>query len=307
VHGSRRRARRNGVALSGENRCLKGLVAELQKRFHHQEQAERDRARQLSMLREANQHLVLASFSAADMQAVAELARERQTVFLTMLAHELRNPIASITVATAMMKNLNGSTPKLERLMDIVERQCACMVRLVDDLLDVSRIRTGKLTLQFQDVSLADVLESAVATAKPAIEQRLQKVEMDLPAGKVLLRADHLRLVQLFSNLLVNASKFSPPATTVRVGASVQGAMVAIAVRDQGRGIAAKDVERIFDLFEQVTDEVGHTLSGGLGIGLLLVRAIATMHGGTASVASDGVGRGAEFTILLPLLRLSAG
>ncbi len=235
------------------------------------------------------------------MLTFAELANQRQTTFLSTPAHELRNPIASITVASTVMRGLEAGSPKLGRLVDIVGRQSSHMVRLVDDLLDVSRISLGRLTLQCQPLKLVGILESALAAALPVIGQRLQKVQLDLPEENATLLADHVRVVQLFVNLLINASKFSPPATKVYMAATIKGAMVEVKVRDRGKGMAADDMARMFDLFEQGPDEVGHTLHGGLGIGLSLVRSIATMHGGSVSVASAGVGQGCEFTVLLPL------
>lgn len=283
------------------------MVASLRHRIAEEEQTDRERASQLVLLREANQNLVLATFSASDQQVAAELASERQTVFLSMLAHELRNPIASITFANTIMRNLKIGNSKLDKLVDIVGRQSSDLIRLVDDLLDVSRMRTGKLTLQMYDGTLAEILEGAIATAQPLLDQRRQILHLDLPFDGVKLRADQMRLAQLFSNLLVNASKFSPSHTSIYVAATVRGAQVAVTVRDQGKGIAAEDLIRIFDLFEQGADEAGHTSSGGLGIGLSLVRSIARMHEGSVSVASAGIGHGCEFTVLLPLTSMVDG
>lgn len=292
---------RSDQAVSQENRLLRGALEATRQRKSEEQHADRERVRQLSLLREANEHLVHATFLASDLQSAAELAAERQTMFLSMLAHELRNPIASIAFANTLMRGLEVDNPKLDKLIDIVGRQTSHLVRLVDDLLDVSRMRTGKLTLQWHEETLAEILAGAIATAQPLVQQRMQTIELDLPAERVRLRCDQVRLTQLFSNLLVNASKFSPPATLIHVAAVVRDAMVAVTVRDQGNGIAAEDMGRIFELFEQGQDEAGHALSGGMGIGLSLVRSIALLHGGTVSVASSGVGLGSEFTVLLPL------
>ena len=292
---------RPDLALSQENRLLRGALEATRQRTREEEQAERERVAQLGVLREANEHLVQATFLASDLQAAAELAAERQTVFLSMLAHELRNPIASIAFANTVMLGLDVDNAKLDKLIDIVGRQTAHLVRLVDDLLDVSRLRTGKLTLQLGAVTLAEIVNGAVATAQPLIQQRKQTVQVELPADGVSLRADQVRLTQLFSNLLINASKFSPPGTVIRVAAVVEGAVVSVTVRDTGNGIAAQDIGRIFELFEQGQDEAGHALFGGMGIGLSLVRSIASLHGGTVSVASGGLGLGSEFTVALPL------
>ena len=296
-----RRTLRFNNAMEQENRDLRGVIAALRQRIAQEEQAARERAGQMLVLRQANQHLVLAAFTAGDLHAEAELTNERQTVFLSMLAHELRNPIAAITFANSVIRGLHIDNEKLDRLLDIVARQSSHLVRLVDDLLDVSRLRTGKLTLQFHDGTLAEILEGAIMTAQPVINQREQTVRMALPDADVQLHADHVRLAQLFSNLLVNASKFSPPHSTLYIGAVLQGTFVAVTVRDEGKGIKIEDMERMFELFEQGPDESGHTLSGGLGIGLSLVRSIAVMHGGSVSVTSTGPGQGCEFTVLLPL------
>lgn len=285
--------------MARENRHLRRELAALRTSMA-KDRAGRDSAGQLMLLREANQQLVLASFSASDQQALAEQATERQTVFLSMLAHELRNPIASITFANTVMRSLQLDNPKLDKLIDIVSRQSSHMVRLVDDLLDVARIRTGKLTLQFHEGSLDEIIEAALATAQPALQQRSQSLALDVPAG-IRLRADQVRLAQLFSNLLVNASKFSPPHTTVHIRADVRDEFVSVTIRDEGRGIAPEDAARMFDLFEQGVEEGGHALAGGLGIGLSLVRSIATMHGGSVSVVSAGPGQGCAFTVVLPL------
>ena len=295
------RTQRHNMALVRRNRALKATVAALRARVDQSEVSGRTCAGQLRLLREANEHLVLASFSASDLQAAAELASERQTVFLSMLAHELRNPIAAIAFANAVMRGHQFGSDKLDRLIDIVARQSSQLVRLVDDLLDVARIRTGKLTLQLHEGSLAEIIDGAIATAQPSIDQHEQLIALDLPSCGVRLRADHVRLAQLFSNLLINASKFSPTHSTLHVAAVVQADQVTVTVRDEGKGIEQADMARMFDLFEQGPDEHGHTLSGGLGIGLSLVRAIASLHGGAVSVASAGLGRGSTFTVRLPL------
>ena len=302
---STRRHRRDSVALLRENLYLRDMVAGLQQRMGEESEANKDGAGQLRVLREANEHLVLATFSATDLQAAAELTNERQTEFLSMLAHELRDPIASISFASAVMRGAQVNSAKLDTFIDIIGRQSFRMMRLVDDLLDVSRIRTGKLTLQLRDGVLEDILESAIATARPAMEQRAQSVRFAMPGAPTWLHADHVRLAQLFSNLLVNASKFSPSNTTLHVTAVLQETRISVTIRDEGKGIAAADAARMFELFEQGPDEAGHMAASGLGIGLSLVRSIATLHGGSVSVASAGVGQGCAFTVLLPL-RFSA-
>lgn len=295
--------------LSRENDALKATVATLQQqlraiRGHANWQL--DQQQQLDQLREANQHLILATFGAQDLKSAAEAVNKRQTVFLSMLAHELRNPMASIAIANSVLESLNLNHPRVSKLLAITRRQANHLVRLVDDLLDASRISTGKISLQTRMIPLDEVIDSAMETAQPFFAQRGQTVQIKLPPVPLILLGDLVRLSQLFSNLLINASKFSDANATVWVTASEQGDDVRVAVKDHGRGIALEYQPGIFDLFSQGEDALEHTLSGGLGIGLSLVRTIAEMHGGSVMVQSGGVGCGSEFVVLLPLPGIGA-
>ncbi|MFC0132990.1 sensor histidine kinase [Massilia eurypsychrophila] len=288
--------------LSRENDVLRNTVGALQQQLkvlHESESAKPD-LQQLNELREANHHLILATFGAQDSMMAAEAVNARQTVFLSMLAHELRNPMASIAVANTVMESLHLTHPSVGKLLAITRRQVAHLVRLVDDLLDASRVQTGKISLQTRLVLLNDVLDSALETALPALAKRGQVVHINVPPSVVLL-GDMVRLSQLFANLLNNASKFSNADATVWVTALVQGGNVLVMVKDHGRGIALEFQAGIFDLFSQGENASEHSLSGGLGIGLSLVRTIAEMHGGSVTVESGGVGRGCEFVVMLPL------
>ncbi|MGJ9419075.1 sensor histidine kinase [Massilia sp. CMS3.1] len=294
--------------LSRENDALKAAVATLQQQLRATREsatAQLDQQHQLDQLREANQHLILATFGAQDSKSAAEAVNKRQTVFLSMLAHELRNPMASIAIANSVLESLNLNHPRVSKLLAITRRQANHLVRLIDDLLDASRISTGKISLQTRMIPLNEVIDSAIETAQPFFAKRGQAVQIDLPPVPFILLGDMVRLSQLFSNLLINASKFSDANATVWVTASEQGDDVRVAVRDHGRGIALEYQPGIFDLFSQGENALEHTLSGGLGIGLSLVRTIAEMHGGSVMVESAGVGCGSEFVVMLPLPGIS--
>lgn len=295
--------------LLRENAALKATVAMLQERLRADGEGASGRLvqqQQMNQLREANQHLVLATFGAQDSKTAAEALNERQTVFLSMLAHELRNPMASIAIANTVMESLNLVHPSVARLLGITRRQISHLVRLVDDLLDASRISTGKISLQTRMILLSEVIDSAMETAQPSMAKRRQPVRIDLPPAPVVLLGDMVRLSQLFANLLVNASKFSDDDETILVTASVQGGLLVVAVKDKGKGIALEFQPGIFELFSQGEDAPEHSLAGGLGIGLSLVRTIAEMHGGSVRVESAGAGCGSEFVVVLPLPAISA-
>ncbi len=284
-----------------DNQTLKRMVIKLNRELLTERKQSAIDREALRLLRAANAQLVVAAFKAEDARQEADAARTRQTVFLSMLAHELRNPMASIAVANSVIASLNLGHIRLDKMVAIVKRQCDHLVRLVDDLLDASRIATGKLSLHTRQLDLHDVIDSAVETAQATLSSRQQRAVLALPATPLAIDGDPVRLAQLFANLLVNASKFSPPFGVITLGATRQGSMVSVAVRDYGKGIAAHDQGAIFDLFEQGAEERAHAWSGGLGIGLTLVRSIAAMHRGSVRVISAGPGCGSEFIVLLPL------
>jgi signal transduction histidine kinase len=292
---------RGNELRDNETRALRGTIAALKARALHEQKtgaAERDRA---LLLREANQHLVLAAFEAEDSRTAAVAAIKRQTVFLAMLAHELRNPMASIAVANTIMSNMNTGNARMVKLVAIVGRQAAHLLRLVDDLLDASRISTGKISLQTRVIRLDDVIDGAIEAAQPFLTVRRQSLARALPLHSVAIVGDTVRLAQLFSNLIINASKFSAPGTAIVVSAQERDGVVAVSVKDQGKGIAPQFHSHIFDLFAQGEDDLDHPLTGGLGVGLSLVKTIAEMHGGSVRVVSEGAGHGSEFIVCLPL------
>ena len=240
------------------------------------------------------------TFGAQDSKVEAEAVNQRQTIFLSILAHELRNPMAAIAVANTVLESLNLTHPRVAKLLAIVRRQIGHLVRLVDDLLDASRIMTGKIAVQTYLIRLSDVIDSAMETVQPLLTERNQTFQVDLPPSIALI-GDHVRLSQLFSNLLINACKFSAPSTVVMISASVLGDELEVIIRDSGKGVALEHQTDIFALFSQGSEPMGGSLGGGLGIGLTLVRTIAEMHGGSVRVDSKGVGCGSAFIVTLPL------
>ncbi len=228
-------------------------------------------------------------------------ADRQKDEFLAVLAHELRNPLAPIRTAAALLKTCQTSDPLLMRSRDVIDRQVAHMARLLDDLLDVSRLSRGILTLRRAQVSLSEVLAAAIEVAAPLIEQRTQVLSVRGVTETVVLDGDLARLTQVFGNLLTNAAKYSPPQTTITIDVEVNDLTAVVAVRDTGAGISTEHLTSVFGLFTQI-DASDHASSGGLGIGLALARRLVELHGGTIDAASQGVGRGSTFTVRLPIL-----
>ena len=235
---------------------------------------------------------------ARDRQYEMRALNRRKDEFLATLAHELRNPLAPIRNATAIMQRLHPS-PQVTSLVGMVDRQVSHLTRLVDDLLDVARITSGKLELQLSPTTARRVATHALEIAQASLDAKDHRVSLDLPPGELVLQADHVRLVQAIANLLVNAAKFTPPSGEVTLQVRQEDGQAAFIVRDTGSGLAPGDLERIFEMFEQ-TRTVGEP-TGGLGLGLHLTRAFAQMHGGTVSASSGGAGRGSEFVLRVPI------
>lgn len=232
-------------------------------------------------------------------RALADVDR-RKDEFLAMLAHELRNPLAPIVNAVHVLR-LPSSKPEVDaRARDAIERQVRHMVRLVDDLLDLSRITTGKVELRREMVSLRAVIEHAVQTSLPLIQRQQHALDVSLPPEDVTFYADPTRLGQVVSNLLNNSARYSPPGGHIRLACARDGDEVVISVRDRGIGIPPEMLSQVFDLFVQ-TDRRADRSQGGLGIGLTLARSLVEMHGGAITAQSEGLNRGAEFTVRLPL------
>jgi signal transduction histidine kinase/ActR/RegA family two-component response regulator len=229
----------------------------------------------------------------------AEAASTAKDEFLAMLGHELRNPLSPILTALELMK-LRGDG-RTSREQEIIDRQTRHLIRLVDDLLDVSRITRGKVDLRKQAVEVRDVLAKATEMASPLLEQRRHHFDVHVPPRGLRLEADEARLAQVVANLLTNAAKYTDPGGHITLTAWREGAQVVIEVRDDGIGIGPSLLPHIFDLFVQGRQSSDRA-EGGLGIGLALVRNLVAMHGGTVEARSPGPGKGSAFTVRLPAL-----
>jgi PAS domain S-box-containing protein len=227
----------------------------------------------------------------------AEHANRAKDEFLAMLGHELRNPLAPIATALQLMKLRNHGEATREQ--QVIERQVGHVMRLVDDLLDVSRIVQGKIELRRQRLDLREVLAKAIEIASPMLEQRQHRLAVDLLPGQLLVEGDEARLTQVFANLLVNAAKYTDPEGCIEVIGKLDGNQVAIEIRDDGVGIDPKLLPRVFELFVQGYQGVDRS-RGGLGLGLTLVRTLVEKHRGTVDAYSEGLGRGSSFTVRLP-------
>jgi PAS domain S-box-containing protein len=227
-------------------------------------------------------------------------ADRRKDEFLAMLAHELRNPLSPIRSAVEVMQQLGLADPTLRWAHDVVQRQVLHLSRLVDDLLDVSRINRDLIRLQRRPVELAEVVGQAVETVRPLLDGRQHRLTVALPPEKLWLEADPTRLVQVFTNLLHNAAKYTEPGGRVTVTAERAGPEALVRVRDTGVGIAPGLLPHIFDPFTQADHSLARS-GGGLGVGLTLVRRLVQMHGGAVEAFSAGPGQGSEFTVRLPL------
>jgi len=234
-----------------------------------------------------------------------EDAGRKMDEFMAMLAHELRNPLAPIRNAVQVMRMFRLGDPKLEWCRDVIDRQVEQLGRLVDDLLDVNRITTGKILVLKEPVALSDALDRAVESSMPLLNARSHRLELDVSDTPIRIEGDRMRLAQVFLNLLNNAAKYTPEGGVIRLSAAVEGGDAVVRITDNGVGIAPELLPRIFDLFVQGSRTLDRT-EGGLGIGLALVREIVRLHGGIITAESAGNGRGSEFTVRLPLAAQSA-
>ena len=296
-------------------------LREHERREHEQELAdERRRWEEEALQRQMNEQRRTAEEMARRAQELARMVAERERAereltrinkelaevnrrkdaFLAVLAHELRNPMAPIMTSFEILRlHLPGealSQPVLRRACEAVQRQVRHLGRLIDDLLDVSRINSGKIELRTGRVKLADLIEHAAATSAPLVEQHGHDLVVELPKEPVVLIVDAVRLTQVVANLLNNAARYTDPGGKIRLSCKVVGEAVEIYVEDNGRGMPPELLERVFDMFFQQQDG-----GGGLGLGLTLVRRLVEMHGGTVHAASDGVGKGSRFTVRMPL------
>lgn len=234
-------------------------------------------------------------------QALTE-ANRRKDEFLAMLAHELRNPLAPIATASALLDRSAGNVEVVRKASDVIARQVRHMSHLVDDLLDVSRVTRGLVQLQKAEVELEDVVHGALEQARPLMESRRHAVTLELPGQQVWVQGDRTRLVQVLVNLLANAAKYTPPGGHVRVALRTDATRAELSVADDGNGIAPELLPHVFDLFTQ-GERTPDRSQGGLGIGLALVKALVGLHGGEVRAHSEGRGAGSRFSVYLPLAR----
>jgi signal transduction histidine kinase/CheY-like chemotaxis protein len=228
-------------------------------------------------------------------------ADARKNEFLAMLGHELRNPLAPIRNAVKVMKQRGSEDPDLCWARDVVDHQVRQMAQLVDDLLEISRVTSGKVRLQKEVVDVATIVAYATETSRPVLEAHHHRLSIALPSDTVYIDADPLRMAQVLSNLLNNAAKYTNTGGQIRLAAANEGAEVVFRVRDNGIGIPPEMLSGIFDLFAQVDHSLDHS-QGGLGLGLTLVRSLVEMHDGNVQALSEGLSRGSEFVVRLPIL-----
>ena len=231
------------------------------------------------------------------------LADRRKDEFLAMLAHELRNPLAPIRNAVQLLKMQEATEPKLAWSLNVIDRQVTHMAQLLDDLLDVARIRHGKITLRAERIELTDIVNNAIETSRLLIELRGQELIISKPTTPQWIEGDCVRLTQVLSNLLNNAAKYTSEGGKIMLSVMREGSDVVIEVRDTGIGISPDILPYVFDLFTQADRSLAHS-QGGLGLGLSLVRQLVEMHGGTVTATSAGIGRGSSFRVRLPALSM---
>ena len=231
-------------------------------------------------------------------EAALREADRRKDEFLAMLAHELRNPLAPIRNSLHILRLTSEADASTRRIGEMMERQVSHMVRLVDDLLEVSRITRGKIELRKEPTLVGAIVRSAVETSRPAIEAAKHRLVLDVPVEPEVLECDPVRLTQVVANLLNNAARYSEPGGQIRLAVRRERGEVVISVRDTGIGIPPDLLPRVFEPFMQV--DRTHHAQGGLGIGLALVKSLVELHGGTVAAHSDGPGTGSEFVLRLP-------
>src|SRR5581483_11298770 len=228
-------------------------------------------------------------------------ANRRKDEFLAMLSHELRNPLAPIRNAVELMRRVGSSEARLIMARDVIDRQVTQLARLVDELLDVSRISQGKIVLKKEPLELAKVIAHSVETVRPMIDVREQRLTVEVGAGPVWVMGDFARLSQVVANLLNNASKYTPEGGRIRLAASAERGVATISVEDNGSGIEADLLPRVFELFVQGDRGLDRS-QGGLGIGLTLVKRLVELHQGEVAAESAGAGKGAAFRVTLPCI-----
>jgi diguanylate cyclase len=255
---------------------------------------------EVRLLRAANLQLTLSALESQRKESTATAAYRQQSAFLVTVAHELRNPLLPLKLAAQMLTRPRTDDAALAALQATITSQVADMSRLINDLLDGSRISTGKFRLERTVVEIGSIIHLAVRTCTPAIEERGHALRISLPEAPIKVLGDRLRLVQVFDNLIGNAAKYTLPGGKIAIDVSVQGAEVAVSVKDNGTGISREALPRIFDLYAQDVHVEG-VAPGGLGIGLAVVKELVTAHEGSVVALSDRERGGSEFIVRLPL------
>ncbi len=284
--------------------ALEDEVARLRESLREKEALEAT----VERLREANEHLVVAAINAQGSRDDAEATNRRQNEFLAMLAHELRNPLVPISMSAMLLERSSDASPHLLNFSKVIRRQVDHMARLLDDLLDAARISSGKITLSLGPMPISHAIDQALETVLPRIRERGQHLYLNMPQDPAELagtRGDRVRLTQVFTNLIGNASKYTGDGGNVHVDVTVETGEVVVAVRDNGTGITPEVLPHIFDLFTQGPRSLARS-EGGLGVGLNVVRNLVSMHGGTVKADSAGPGQGSRFVVRLPLCALAS-
>lgn len=259
--------------------------------------------RMLQARRRAEQNELEKKRELTESKNMEELLREEQRLkdeFLATLAHELRNPLAPILTGLQVLEVAKPGSEPFQRAMNVMRRQVHHMTRLIDDLMDVSRITRGRIELRKQRQPIGPVVEQAVETIRPIIDAAGHNFTLHLPTAPIYVEVDHARIVQVIGNLLNNAAKYTRPGGNICLAVFREEGDCVITVRDSGMGIPHEKIDKIFDLFVQLDRSLQRS-SGGLGVGLALVKKLVEMHDGVVGVKSEGIERGSEFTVRLPL------
>jgi PAS domain S-box-containing protein len=294
-----------GMVRSMLDECSSSGASEIEYRYRHPMHGSRWIYSKAGLVEhDSDRYVVGISMDVTERRQAEETLKEvnqRKDEFLAMLAHELRNPLAPIRNAAQILNVHAAGKPQLEWVRAVIERQTRHLVRLVDDLLDVSRMVRGQIVLQKSAVELGEVVRHAVETSRPLIRMRKHRLAVKLPEEPVKLDADLTRLAQVLANLLNNSAKYTDEGGEISLEASAHDGLVMIRVQDNGPGISHALLPHVFEMFTQA-DRTLDRAQGGLGIGLTLVKRLVEMHGGSVEAHSEGPGRGAEFTVCLPVL-----
>jgi len=231
-------------------------------------------------------------------------ADRRKDEFLAVLGHELRNPLAPIMTGIELLRSATAKPELVQSVQAMMQRQVTHLARLVDDLLDLSRISRGQVDLKREPIDMRAVIATAIEVAKPVLNENRQKLTVKLPDTPIAVDGDFHRLTQVLGNLVNNAAKYTPPGGDIEVSATADEGRATVRVRDNGYGIPPERIGKLFRMFSQVPEHRARTGGGGLGIGLALSRHLIELHGGTVGAKSAGLGKGSEFTIRLPLTNL---